>query len=137
VIDSLAHNFSKMEDSAVHMGEPPPNYNFQEWVRTYLHFHGFPGLPKERGAMVESDTLTNLGHQWQFVLYAGGTYDAEQGMVSVELIHKSVDEHIKIKCEIYVCGQPKGRGSHFKFDFDPTMAQQGVLLKILQSVHTS
>jgi hypothetical protein len=35
--------------------------------------------------MVESDTFTNLGHQWKFVLYAGGDYDAEQGMVSVEL----------------------------------------------------
>ena len=46
MIDSLAHNFSKMDDSAVHMGEPPPNYNFQEWVRTYLHFHGFPGCQR-------------------------------------------------------------------------------------------
>ena len=127
MIDSLAHNFSKMDDSAVHMGEPPPNYDLQEFVTTYLYFHGFAGLPKERDAMTESDTFTNLGHQWQFVLYAGGTHDAEQGMVSVELIHKSVDEHIKIKCEIYVHGS-KGRGSSH-FDFDTTNGTARCLIK--------
>jgi hypothetical protein len=26
-----------MMDSAVHMGEPPPNYDFQEWNRTYIY----------------------------------------------------------------------------------------------------
>jgi hypothetical protein len=112
-----------MDDLSVHMGEPPPN--FQEWMRTYIHFHGFAGLPKERGAMVESDTFTNLGHQWRFVLYPGGDDDAEQGMVSVELIHMSV-EHIQIVCIIYVDVEvgPKPRrvakGRGFKFDFDPT-----------------
>ena len=117
-----------MMDLAVHMGEPPPNYNFQEWMRTYLHFHGFAGLPKERGAMVESDTFTNLGHEWKFVLYAGGDYDAEQGMVSVELIHMSV-EHIQIACEISVDVRagPKARG--FRFDFDPTDGTARCLIK--------
>jgi hypothetical protein len=115
-----------MMDSAVHMGEPPPNYDLQEWNRTSIHFHGFAGLPKERGAMVESDTFTNLGHQWRFVLYAGGDYDAEQGMISVELIHMSV-EHVQIACEISFRGPagPKPRvrkAREFKFDFDPTMA---------------
>ena len=46
-----------MMDSAVHMGEPPPNYDFQEWNRTYIYIHGFAGLPKKIGAMVESDTF--------------------------------------------------------------------------------
>jgi hypothetical protein len=49
-------------------------------------------------------------------------------MVSVELIHKSVDEHIKIKCEIYVNGS-KGRGSHFDYDFDPTNGTARCLIK--------
>jgi hypothetical protein len=163
-----------MMDSAVHMGEPPPNYDLQEWNRTSIHFHGFAGLPKERGTMVESDTFTNLGHQWRFVLYAGGDYwnrtsihfhgfaglpkergtmvesdtftnlghqwrfvlyaggdyDAEQGMISVELIHMSV-EHIQIACEISVKGPagPKPRvrkAREFKFDFDPTILQSEI-----------
>ena len=60
--------------------------------------------------MVESDTFTNLGHQWKFVLYAGGDYDAEQGMVSVELIHMSV-EHIQIDVKfLLMCVPDQKRG---------------------------
>ena len=47
-----------------------------------------------------SNIFTCIGHRWRLYLYAGGAHDAEQRMVSVELVHVS-GKHIKIKLEIY------------------------------------
>jgi hypothetical protein len=85
--------------ASVHVGKPPRKYDMQEWARTSLHFHGFAGLPKERGAPVASSRFTCVGHRWQLILYAGGAHDAKQRMVSVELIHVS-DKDIQITLKI-------------------------------------
>ncbi len=45
-----------------------------------------------------SNIFTLLGHRWRLYLYAGGAHDAEQRMVSVELVHVS-GKDIKIKLE--------------------------------------
>jgi hypothetical protein len=114
-----------MSDASVHMGKPPPNYNFQEWARTVIHFHGFEGLPN----MVESNTFTCVGHQWRLVLYKEGAYDAEQ-LVSVELIYMS-DKHIKIACKISVGKSSAGNysGPTIEFDVDPTHGTARCLIK--------
>ncbi|KAL7540021.1 hypothetical protein ACHAXR_009848 [Thalassiosira sp. AJA248-18] len=85
---------------AVDVGSPPRDFiPRQDWEVTPVQFHGFEDLDASRGSSVESPEFVRFGHRWCLGIFPGGNGGpfSRDGMVSVYLEHKSVEDSIEVK----------------------------------------
>ncbi len=78
-------------EGKVTFGCPPPTSSSEEELKSFqFHFHDFANLLRTtRDHYVASPKFTCNGHQWGVAVYPGGSLEAEEGQVSVFLIHFS------------------------------------------------
>lgn len=79
---------SGLHNPSVHVGIPASDIQ-DDWVTTYVFFHGFAKMPTERGKFVMSPKFYCLGHEWSVALYPRGKEGVADGMISVSLTSHS------------------------------------------------
>ena len=88
--------------AVVHAGTP--SHDFQgEWAKTTVYFHGFAGLPAERGKGVWSPKFKCLGYIWEIHLYPGGDNVKDHGTTRISIYLKSRhSENIKVAYQLAI-----------------------------------
>jgi hypothetical protein len=72
--------------SHTHAGTAPPGYD-GEWATHTVHWHGFESLSLYES--FSSPKFMLLGNEWLLVIFPGGDFIADEGMVSISLCNKS------------------------------------------------